>query len=538
MELSAVFALLGGLGLFLYGMHMMGEGLEKAAGGKMRRLLEILTRNKYLAVLVGAAVTAVIQSSSATTVMVVGFVNAGLMELTQAVGVIMGANIGTTITGQMIATLNMKDLAPILAFVGVIMIMMFKGKTTRAIGQVLAGLGILFIGMDTMSASMKPLQENEGFQQLLVSFQNPFMGILVGAVFTAIIQSSSASTGILQALAAQGLIGLDGAMFVLFGQNIGTCVTALLASVGTTRAARRTAVIHLLFNLIGTIIFVILALTLPLARWVEAISPLGPMQQIANTHTIFNVVTTLLLLPASNLLVRMACRLVPGSDPVTEPMALKYLNDQVMVTPMLAVTEVVKEVERMGELTHRNLKTAMDSFLDGDMGRTKEVLDHEQVINYLNHQITTYLVRINALALDDRESRLVGSLYHVVNDLERIGDHAENIVEYTRNHVENGVSYSDAAIAEMRDVSERVDTVLHDALYIFNRHSALPGELDQLTDKEEEIDQLTDQLRDRHIQRLNEGLCSPESGMDFVDLLINLERVSDHATNIAYSVAN
>ena len=192
----------------------------------------------------------------------------------------------------------------------------------------------------------------------------------------------------------------------------------------------------------------------------------------------------------------------------------------------------------MGELTHRNLKTAMDSFLEGDMGRAKEVLDHEQVINYLNHQITAYLVRINALALDDRESRLVGSLYHVVNDLERIGDHAENIVEYTRNHVENGVSYSVAALADMRDVSERVDTILHDALYIFNRHSALPGELDQLTDKEEEIDHLTYQLRDRHIQRLNEGLCSPESGMDFVDLLINLERVSDHATNIAYSVAN
>lgn len=539
MELSAIIGLMGGLALFLYGMHMMGEGLEKAAGGKMRRLLEVLTRNKYLAVLVGALVTAVIQSSSATTVMVVGFVNAGLMNLIQAVGVIMGANIGTTITGQMIATLDMDLIAPVLALAGVVMLTMMKGKTVQAIGQVLAGLGILFIGMDTMSGSMKPLQENEAFKNLLLQFSgNPFLGILAGVAFTAILQSSSAATGILQAMALQGLIGLESSIFILFGTNIGTCVTAMLACIGTTYSARRTAVIHLLFNCIGTCIFIVLALILPITDWIKAISPLGPMQEIANTHTIFNIITTGIMLPASSLLVKLSYKVVRGEDPVTEPMALKYLNEKTLSTPMMAVAEVIKEVERMGELTARNIKAAVDGFRAGDMSTTKEILDNEAVINFLNHSITGYLVKINAMPLDDKENRLIGSLFHVVNDLERIGDHAENIVEYTVDRVENNVPYSVAALGELEYVAEKCESILNDALDIFSRHKAKPGELDDITDREEEIDELTEKLRDSHIQRLTEGLCTPKSGTNFLDLLINLERVSDHAANIAYSVNN
>ena len=539
MELSAIIGLMGGLALFLYGMHMMGEGLEKAAGGKMRRLLEVLTRNKYLAVLVGALVTAVIQSSSATTVMVVGFVNAGLMNLIQAVGVIMGANIGTTITGQMIATLDMDLIAPVLALAGVVMLTMMKGKTVQAIGQVLAGLGILFIGMDTMSGSMKPLQENEAFKNLLLQFSgNPFLGILAGVAFTAILQSSSAATGILQAMALQGLIGLESSIFILFGTNIGTCVTAMLACIGTTYSARRTAVIHLLFNCIGTCIFIVLALILPITDWIKAISPLGPMQEIANTHTIFNIITTGIMLPVSSLLVKLSYKVVRGEDPVTEPMALKYLNEKTLSTPMMAVAEVIKEVERMGELTARNIKAAVDGFRAGDMSTTKEILDNEAVINFLNHSITGYLVKINAMPLDDKENRLIGSLFHVVNDLERIGDHAENIVEYTVDRVENNVPYSVAALGELEYVAEKCESILNDALDIFSRHKAKPGELDDITDREEEIDELTEKLRDSHIQRLTEGLCTPKSGTNFLDLLINLERVSDHAANIAYSVNN
>jgi len=471
--------------------------------------------------------------------MVVGFVNAGLMNLLQAVGVIMGANIGTTITGQMIATLDMDLIAPVLALAGVVMLTMLKGKTVQAIGQVLAGLGILFIGMDTMSGAMKPLQENDAFKNLLLQFSgNPILGVIVGAAFTAILQSSSAATGILQAMALQGLIGLESSIFILFGMNIGTCVTAMLACIGTSYSARRTAVIHLLFNCIGTCIFIALALVLPIIDWIKAISPLGPMQEIANTHTVFNIFTTVIMLPASSLLVKLSYKVVRGEDPVTEPMALKYLNEKTLSTPMMAVAEVIKEVERMGELTARNIKAAVDGFRAGDMSTTKEILDNEAVINFLNHSITGYLVKINAMPLDDKENRLIGSLFHVVNDLERIGDHAENIVEYTVDRVENNVPYSVAALGELEYVAEKCESILNDALDIFSRHKAKPGELDDITDREEEIDELTEKLRDSHIQRLTEGLCTPKSGTNFLDLLINLERVSDHAANIAYSVNN
>ena len=537
MELSAILALAGGIALFLFGMNMMGEGLEQSAGNKLRKILEALTRNRILAVLVGMGVTAVIQSSGATTVMTVGFVNAGLMDLNQAVGVIMGANVGTTVTGQMIAVLDMGNIAPVILTIGVIVMLAVKKRRVKAIGQVFAGLGMLFMGMGAMTDAMAPLRENEAFCRLMTSFSNPLLGVLVGAVFTALIQSSSACTGIMQALAAQGLIGLESSMFILFGQNIGTCITAMISSVGTSRSARRTALIHLMFNTIGALVFVILGMTVPLADWVRAISPLGPMQEIANLHTAFNIVTTLMLLPLADWMVKITKLLVPGEDPKPEPMALVYIKDQEMVSPFLAVTKILRETQRLGELALRSLRAAVESFLKADGNLVSQVKELEDVIKFLSAQITAYLVRMHDLPLDEREAKVVGSLFHVVTHLERIGDHACHIAEYTRSQLEENVKFSDAAREEMQQVADMTAGLLEDALETFRRQEVSGEDQQRFQQGELAVDALSDQLREAHIQRLNEGLCTPRSGMDFVDMLINLERVADHASGIVRSVS-
>jgi len=537
MEITSILALVGGIALFLFGMNMMGEGLEQSAGNKLRKILEALTRNRILAVLVGMGVTAVIQSSGATTVMTVGFVNAGLMDLNQAVGVIMGANVGTTVTGQMIAVLDMGNIAPVILAFGVIMMLAVKKRRIKAIGQVFAGLGMLFMGMGAMTDAMAPLRDNEAFCNLMTSFSNPLLGVLAGAVFTAVIQSSSACTGIMQALAAQGLIGLESSMFILFGQNIGTCITAMISSVGTSRSARRTALIHLMFNFIGALIFVILGVTVPLADWIRAISPLGPMQEIANLHTAFNIVTTLLLLPLADWMAKVTRILVPGEDPKPEPMALVYIKDQEMVSPFLAVTKILRETQRMGDLALRSLKTSVESFLGADGSLVSQVKELEDVIKFLSAQITAYLVRMHDLPLDERETRVVGSLFHVVTHLERIGDHACHIADYTQSQLEENVRFSDAAKQEMQQVADMTTGLLTDALETFRRQEVGPEDLQRFQQGELAVDALSDQLREAHIQRLNEGLCTPRSGMDFVDMLINLERVADHASGIVRSVS-
>lgn len=533
----SILALLGGLGLFLYGMKMMGDGLELVAGSRLRKLLSVLTKNRFLGALVGMVVTAVIQSSSATTVMVIGFVNAGLMNLYQAVGVIMGANIGTTVTSVIIA-LKITDIAALAVFAGVILMTFCKKTTLKHTGQVIAGLGILFMGMDAMSAAMEPLKDMPAFVNVLTMFKdNPVLGILAGALFTAVIQSSSASVGILQALAMQGIIGLDGAIFILFGQNIGTCVTALISSIGANKTARRAAIIHLMFNVIGTGIFIAIAMLLPFTDWVQMITP-DPVAQIACTHLIFNVVTTALLLPAGNLLVKLSCLIIPGEDKrdAYEPLHLKYLDKRILSTPPIAVAQVIRESERMAVLARQNFHDSMEAFFDGKKELIDRVLANEKALNFMNREITKYLVKISAMELQESDSKVIGSLYHVVSDFERIGDHAENIVEFAQSVIDGHYSFSKDALDELQELTLRVEVLLDEALHMFRTRVYDEELAATISEAEEAIDDRTELYRNNHVDRLAQGMCAPEQGMLFVDLLANLERVADHATNIAYSL--
>ena len=388
MKLTDIFAMCGGLALFLYGMTMMSNGLELAAGNKMKSILEKLTTNRFLGVIVGALITAVIQSSSATTVMVVGFVNAGLMNLTNAVWVIMGANIGTTITGQLIA-IDITALAPVIAFVGIAMIVFFKSKKMDAFGTIIGGLGILFMGMEMMSNAMVPLRSSPDFIRIVSTFENPFIGILVGAVFTAIIQSSSASVGILQALAKSGVVTLPSAIYVLFGQNIGTCITAVLASIGTGRNAKRTTIIHLSFNLIGTIIFVTISMLLPFADFVQSLTPGNIPAQIANVHTVFNVVTTILLLPFGTKLVTLAFKILPEKEGLEDKLTTKYLDSSIFTndfhigTSAIVSTQLFNETQNMVNVVQKNVQRSFELIVDYDEEKHKELLKDEEY-NYCN----------------------------------------------------------------------------------------------------------------------------------------------------------
>ena len=531
-----VLSLLGGLGLFLFGMRIMGEGLEKAAGNKLKRILEIVTHNRVLAVLAGVAITAVIQSSSATTVMVVGFVNANLLTLTQAVGVIMGANIGTTVTSLM---LSIKiDFAAVFAFLGLILMAVNGRKHPAAsqFGQVAMGLGILFVGMNTMSSAMKPLQDWQLFKDAMISISNPVLGVLVGMVITAILQSSSASVGILQALAGEGLIPLQTSIFILFGQNIGTCVTALIACAGTSSTAKRAAVVHLLFNVIGTVLFVLIAVLFPFAELIEAMAPGNFRLQIALTHVIFNVASTAIMLPAAKWLEKIACLIIRDDGVVYEAMKLKYFDKRLLNTPAIAAQQLFKEVQRMGDIAMNNYAGAVALFHDWDPERAEEIRRNEEVLDFLNHEITSCLVEVKGLDLNDTDTRLVGSLFHVVNDIERVGDHSMNMMEAAETKFNEEVRFSGKAFAELEDLSERVSRQLEAGMELFRRQSNDPAALRVVEDAEEEIDNLTEALREHHVDRLKNRKCSAKNGMLYLDLLTNLERIGDHAENIATSV--
>lgn len=532
MDLTHILQLLGGLGLFLFGMKLMGDGLELVAGSKLRSLLEKLTSNPLLGVLVGVVVTGAIQSSSATTVMVVGFLNAGLLKLEQAVYVIMGANIGTTVTSFLIG-LKISYLAPIAVFAGIMLLMITKKKLFQHIGMVIIGFGILFTGMESMSGAMKPLAQMPEFASLMTKFSNPVLGILAGAVLTAVIQSSSASVGIIQALAASGAVNLGSVIYILFGQNIGTCATALLASIGTNRSGKRAALIHLMFNVIGTLLFIPICLFFPYVELIEGFVA-DPKMQISVAHIIFNIVSTAVLLPFAQLLVKLAQKLIPGKDAAYEELRLQFLDERILNTPAIAVAQVTKEVERMAAIARNNFGLAMEVFFKPNRETMQQIKQNEQVLNFLNHSITSYLVKIHAMELLEEDNRMIGSMFHVVNDLERIGDHAENILEYSQNF-ENGVPFSGDAVTEMRDMSGRVLKIVDEALAFFlgqQRDKALST---QIMEEEEEIDQLVVALRSHHVERLNALRCTPETGMLFIDILTDLERVSDHATNIMYA---
>jgi len=529
-----IIELLGGLGLFIFGMKMMGEGLEKAAGDRMKNLLEALTKNRFMGVIVGTAVTAIVQSSSATTVMVIGFVNAGLMNLAQTTGIIMGANIGTTITAQLIA-FKLTRIAPMAVFLGIIFIFFAKKRSLKKFGEILAGFGILFMGLSLMSEAMSPLRDDPGFANFMVKFENPLFGVLAGCLVTVLVQSSSASIGLLQALAMQQLIGLDGAIFILFGQNIGTCVTAVLASIGANATAKRAAGFHLMFNIVGTGLFMILILVgVPFVPFVKSISGADTVRQIANAHTVFNVATTILLFPLAGWMVKLVQWILPAKPEDISDKKLKYLDMLILETPPIAVGQIMKEINRMAALARDNVEKAIDAFIHKDERLIAEVFKREDTINFLNREITRYLVKVNGLDLPNHDLTLVGGFFHVVNDIERIGDHAENLVEYAEYSIDNKLAYSNEAMKEIEEMTDRVLAMLDDAIEAYNtRDKEL---VQRIEPQEQHIDEMKAALRSQHIQRLNRDQCSPGSGVIFLDVVSNLERVADHATNIAYSV--
>ena len=535
MEVMTVFSLLGGLGLFLFGIRTMGDGLEQAAGSKMKRLLEALTRNKFTAVLVGLLVTAVIQSSSATTVMVVGFVNAGLLSLSKAIWVIiMGANIGTTVTSLMLSVkLNFGIL---FTAVGAICQLAGNRSSFKLLGQIMMGLGILFVGMDAMTAAMEPLRDWQGFRDMMELAKNPLVGVLVGAGVTALLQSSSASVGILQALAATGAISLQASLFILFGQNIGTCVTALLASVGANRTAKRAAVVHLLFNVIGAALFIVLALVLPLASWIETLAGANLRLQIAFAHIIFNVVTTLLLLPISGLLEKLAYLVVRGEDKQQEPMRLEYFDARLFSTPPVAVQQLFREVQRMADIVAVNYRFAMQYFFAPKDLAVVEFDNREQVIDYLNAEITQNLIELKGLNLRADDIRLVGSLFHVVNDLERIGDHSMNIVEIGSARKKEKLRFSGKAEREIEELSGIVTSMLDKSIHIVKRQITDVEIVGEVIELESQVDKLCEALADHHVDRVKNKKCTPRNGMLYLDMLNNLERIADHADNLASSV--
>ena len=535
MSVMNLFSLLGGLSLFLFGMKIMGEGLERTAGNRLKNILNIVTHNRVLAVLAGVGITAVIQSSSATTVMVVGFVNAGLLSLTQAVGVIMGANIGTTVTSLMLSV--KLDFGMIFACLGLgLSLLPKKHSTARAFGEVLMGLGILFVGMETMSGAMEPLRDWQLFRDAMTSIDNPFLGVLIGAGITAILQSSSASVGILQALAGEGLISLHASIYILFGQNIGTCVTALLASSGTNATAKRAAMVHLLFNVLGTVIFLVISMTLPFAEWVVSLSPENMRLQIAIVHVVFNVTTTAVLLPLARWLEQAACLLVRGKDGRGESMRLKYFDSRLMNTPPIAVAQLFKEVQRMGAIADANFTGAMACFHTWDEERAQEVTANEDVLDFLNKEVTARLVEVKGLELNERDTRLVGSMFHVINDMERVGDHGMNVLDAARLKHQENVKFTEKATRELEELSAKVESQLQTALDIFRTQRDTPQVLEQVEQAEEEIDQITEALRNHHVERLKNKKCSARNGMLYLDMLTNLERIGDHAENIATSV--
>lgn len=535
MKITDFLSLLGGLALFLYGMQMMSGGLEAAAGNKMKKILEKLTSNRFLGVLVGAGITAVIQSSSATTVMVVGFVNSGMMTLRQAVWIIMGANIGTTITGQLIA-LDVGVLAPLFAFIGVVMVVFIKKEKVHHIGQIVAGLGVLFIGMEMMSSAMMPLRDSEAFVSLMTRFSNPVLGILAGAVFTAIIQSSSASVGILQALATSGLITLPNAVFVLFGQNIGTCITAVLASIGTSRNAKRTTVIHLMFNVIGTTIFTVICILTPLTSLVENFTPDNVAAQIANMHTLFNVVTTLLLLPFGVQLAGLATRILPErGEEKEETMHLEYIQpaenkrESRIGLSAISLNSIRNELFRMMEMAEENVRDSFEAVCEGSARKLEEVAQREEYIDFLNKEISRYISHILVKESNPQTTQYISALFKVCSNLERIGDHAVNICEYTRMMEKKGIRFSSAAQEEIRSMQK---VSLEAIGRLKSMGEEMENDIGDIQALEQKMDDMTEQYRSNQMARLHGGHCSDEACVLYSEMLTDFERIGDHILNI------
>ncbi|MCA0385843.1 MAG: Na/Pi cotransporter family protein [Firmicutes bacterium] len=530
--------LLGGLGLFLYGMTVMSEGLEKSAGNKLEKIIEKLSSNIFKGVFVGAIVTMIVQSSSATTVMVVGFVNAGIMNLTQAIGIIMGANIGTTITAQLVS-IDISALAPIAIALGVGIKLFSKKNKQIIIGEIILGFGILFLGMEIMKDALKPLRELPAFIDMITSIGagsllGTIKGFLIGLIVTAIVQSSSATTGIMVALALAGVLPIESAFPILLGTNVGTCVTALLSSISANRTAKRAALMHLLFNVIGTIIFITFFSKITISI-VSGMSD-DPARQLANAHTLFNVVNTILLLPFAGLIVKAVSMILPTTPEEKEAstFGVKYLDDRILETPTIALGQAMKEVLHMGNLAKISYESAIQAIRDNDMKSVEKTFKIEKTINTLEREISEYLIKLSNTAIDNDDRKVIDGLFSTVNDIERVGDHADNIAELALYKIDNNVNFSEKAILELEEmvgkVTESYDLALQ-AMKEESRHHA-----QRVIEIEGVVDEMEKTLRKKHITRLNEGRCETSSGIIFLDMLSNLERISDHSSNIALAV--
>ena len=538
--LNIIIPFVGGLGMFIYGMQIMAQGLENAAGNKMKSLLEVLTKNKLMGVLLGAAITAVIQSSSATTVMVVGFVNAGIMNLTQAMGVIMGANVGTTVTGWLVSSvewakfLSPTTLAPIAVMLGVIIMLTGKRRSSKEIASIVVGFGLLFIGITSMSSAVAPLQESEGFRSIFVTLgNNPLLGILAGALVTAIIQSSSASVGILQSLAAAGLVPFSAAIYIIMGQNIGTCITAILSSPGAKKNAKTAALMHLLFNIIGTIIFSVIAIVYFEVLHPEAGVGIITQTEISIVHTAFNIGTTVLLFPVSSWIIKLAKK-IGRVEEDTQDKSKVLLDDRILETPSIALQSTVREVARMGEIVKDSLdvaKTVLFTLKDEDIQFLKE---EETTVDKLSAGITDYAIKLSSLQISEKEHQDLAHLLQMVSDIERISDYCENISEFAETLYEKKVAFSEIGSSQLREMLDVCIDSYKYALEAFeekSREKAL-----KVIEKETQADNLEITLRSRHIKRLTNNQCNTEAGIVFLDTLVCLERISDHARNIAEEV--
>ncbi len=537
MKLASIMGLLGGLALFLYGMKMMSNGLEVTAGNKIKNILEKMTSNRFIGVLMGALVTAIIQSSSATTVMVVGFVNIGMMNLNQAIWIIMGANIGTTITGQLIA-LDIGTFAPLLAFVGVVVTLFVKKEKLKYPGEIIAGLGILFIGMSMMSQAMKPLAESERFVGMLTEFKNPIAGIAAGTVFTAVVQSSSASVGMLQALAGSGVIGLESAAFVLFGQNIGTCITALIASAGTTQNAKRTTIVHILFNVFGTIVFTILCISTPFTDMIIGWTPDNPELQIANLHTIFNVVTTILLLPFGTWLGKIATFTLRDKAVTEKEVGMKtlyladihHINSDKHRTFIVCFEGIKMELQRMIKLAGENVEAAFDIVRNRKKEKLSDVKQREEYVDFLNREITGYITDATAYETTATGNIVYNSLFSITVNIERISDHAMNIAEYSEIISEKKIHFSEQTILEVEEMKNTCSE-----LFTLLTENSDNNNLwhHNIMSMEQKMDDMTVLFRENMYKRIREGKCTDEGCVVYTEILTDFERIGDHALNIA-----
>lgn len=538
---SIILAAAGGLGLFLYGMHSMASGLQKAAGAKMKKVLEVITKNRFMSIAIGALVTAIIQSSSATTVMVVGFVNAGLMDLAQTVGIIMGANIGTTATAWIVSSVEWASflkptvIAPIIVAIGTCIVLFSKRDHLRNVGEIFVGFGILFIGIDMMTTGLSPLSESKEIVGLFQKFgANPILGILVGAGVTALVQSSSASLGILQSLSMAGIVSWNSAIYIIMGQNIGTCITAMISSIGTTKNAKGAAYIHLLFNVIGSVVFSIIAFIFFTFVNKTMGNAIISTTQIGIVHTGFNVANVILMFPFANALVTLAKKLTAASNAEVDEAEVIHLDDRILNTPSIAIENCIKEIVRLGTMSYENLKRATTAIINKDSTKIDKILTREKNIDILTKTITEYMVKLCNGDITESENATITSLFHTVNDMERIGDHCENLAELTQFMVEDGLDFSDAAKAELVEISNETISCVGNAISALSNSDLHDAE--RVIRGEERVDVMEKTLRSKHIERLANNECDATVGIAYLDVLTNLERVSDHALNVAQVV--